>query len=80
MHPIVRIAVCLAALVATGCYRPDGATPTITGKEMFRACTACHGDHGQGNPSIQTPAIAGLPDWYIESQITKFRTGLRGAR
>ena len=59
MHPIVRIVLCLAALSAAGCYRPDGATPTITGKEMFRACTACHGDHGQGNPAIQAPAIAG---------------------
>ncbi|MBK7857517.1 MAG: c-type cytochrome [Archangiaceae bacterium] len=68
-----------AALSATACYRPDGATATISGKEMFRACTSCHMDHGQGNPAIQAPAIAGLPDWYVESQITKFRTGVRGA-
>lgn len=79
MHPTVRIALCLAALSVTGCYRPDGATPTITGKEMFRACSACHGEHAQGNPTIQAPAIAGLPDWYVESQISKFRTGVRGA-
>lgn len=79
MHPIVRVMLTGAALAATACYRPDGAHPTISGKEMFRACTACHGDHGQGNPAIQAPAIAGLPDWYVESQITKFRTGVRGA-
>ncbi len=76
----MRIALPLLALAAaTACHRPDGATPVISGKEMFRACTACHGDHGQGNPTIQAPAIAGLPDWYVESQITKFRTGIRGA-
>jgi cytochrome c553 len=69
----------VAALAATGCYRPDNAHPTITGKEMFRACNSCHGEHGEGNPAIQAPAIAGLPDWYVEAQVTKFRSGLRGA-
>jgi cytochrome c553 len=79
MHPTVRLTLIAAALSSTACYRPDGAHPTISGQEMFRACTACHGDHGQGNPAIQAPAIAGLPAWYVEAQITKFRTGLRGA-
>ncbi|MBL8950358.1 MAG: c-type cytochrome [Myxococcaceae bacterium] len=75
----MRIALPLLALTALACHRPDGATPVISGKEMFRACTACHGEHGEGNATIQAPAIAGLPDWYVESQITKFRTGVRGA-
>ena len=80
MSPIIRIVLLGAALAfGSGCYRPDGAQRTISGKEMFRACSACHGEHGQGNPTIQAPAIAGLPDWYVESQITKFRTGIRGA-
>jgi cytochrome c553 len=78
MLPHFRITVLALALCA-GCYRPDGAHPTLSGKELFRACTACHLDHGQGSATVQAPAIAGLPDWYIESQITKFRTGIRGA-
>jgi len=80
----MRIAISLLALAAlavsqAACHRPDGATPVITGHEMYRACEACHGKHGEGNPAIQAPAIAGLPAWYVESQITKFRTGVRGA-
>jgi len=69
----------LALAFSAACYRPDNAHATVSGKELFRACTACHGDHGQGNAWIQTPSIAGLPDWYVESQFVKFRTGVRGA-
>lgn len=79
MHPTLRITLLALALTASACLRPDGATPTLSGHELFRSCTSCHGEQGQGNPEIQTPAIAGLPDWYLESQITKFRTGVRGA-
>ncbi len=81
MNPIIRSLSLGLSVVALGsaCYRPDGAQKVISGKEMFRACSACHGDHGQGNPSIQAPAIAGLPDWYVEAQLSKFRTGIRGA-
>ena len=80
MNPIIRITCLgLAAALSSGCYRPDGAQKVISGKEMFRACSACHGEHGQGSAFIAAPAIAGLPDWYVESQVTKFRTGIRGA-
>lgn len=42
-------------------------------------CGVCHGPSGQGNPDIQAPAIAGLPVWYVEAQLNKFRKGHRGA-
>jgi cytochrome c553 len=42
-------------------------------------CGVCHGPSGQGNPSIAAPAIAGLPQWYVEAQLGKFRDGIRGA-
>lgn len=42
-------------------------------------CGVCHGPSGQGNPDIAAPAIAGLPKWYVQAQLVKFRTGVRGA-
>lgn len=42
-------------------------------------CGVCHGPEGKGNPSIAAPAIAGLPVWYVQAQLTKFRDGIRGA-
>jgi cytochrome c oxidase subunit 2 len=42
-------------------------------------CTRCHGPSGQGNPDIAAPSIAGLPGWYVETQLSNFRGGIRGA-
>jgi cytochrome c553 len=48
------------------------------GQQLFALCAQCHGDAGQGNQAIGAPAIAGLPAWYVQSQLVKFSTGLRG--
>jgi cytochrome c553 len=58
---------------------PDGAAATLPGAELYAACATCHGVDGQGNAAIASPSIGGLPQWYLEAQLTKFRTGLRGA-
>lgn len=68
-----------AGLLATGCTKPDAAATPLTGKELFASCIACHGAAGEGNASIAAPNIAGLPAWYVEAQLVKFRTGVRGA-
>jgi len=49
------------------------------GTQVFKLCSYCHGDHGEGNPTIGAPVIAGLPDWYIKRQLVNFRSGARGA-
>lgn len=49
------------------------------GETLFVLCTQCHGDRGQGNPDVEAPAIAGLPAWYVESTVSKFKMGGRGA-
>lgn len=49
------------------------------GEALFKLCAQCHGDAGEGNPDVEAPAIAGLSDWYVESQLQKFRDGIRGA-
>jgi cytochrome c553 len=85
MHPTFRVGIATAAvflalqLAGCTCTKPDGAQPVLSGAELFRACTACHGHNGEGNPTIQAPTIAGLPEWYVQAQLHKFRTGLRGA-
>ena len=63
----------------SGCH-PEGARPTLSGAELYVAnCKQCHGATAQGQQGIATPAIAGLASWYIEGQLVKFRTGVRGA-
>ena len=61
-----------------GCWTPSPNLPR--GEVLFDTCRLCHGSDGLGNPGLQAPAIAGLPQWYIEGQLEKFRTGIRGVR
>ncbi len=49
------------------------------GKSIYATCIACHGQNGEGLHATKSPRLAGLHDWYLVSQLTKFRSGLRGA-
>lgn len=49
------------------------------GAASFATCAACHGPQGAGNPDLKAPRLAGTDDWYLATQLRKFRTGLRGA-
>ncbi len=42
-------------------------------------CGACHGADAAGNPSLNSPRLAGTDDWYLAEQIRAFRAGERGA-
>jgi cytochrome c553 len=48
------------------------------GAELFELCVQCHGAEGEGDPLALAPAIAGLSDWYLKTQLQKFRSGARG--
>ena len=68
----------MAVMALTACH-PEGAKKTLPGQELFAACKSCHGVDGYGKENIAAPSIAGLPVWYVEAQLVKFRTGVRGA-
>ena len=48
------------------------------GKALYTVCAACHGDKAQGNEAMAGPRLAGQNDWYLVSQINKFKNGQRG--
>jgi cytochrome c553 len=69
----------LAAMLFSTLARADGA-PTVpdTLKQRIAACTACHGEHGEGTPeSGFFPRLAGKPAGYLARQIQNFQDGLR---
>lgn len=69
------------ALLLAGAAACDPTPPPVgmeRGAELFETCRPCHGEAGAGNPDIEAPAIAGLPQWYIEAQLQGFQAGLRG--
>jgi cytochrome c553 len=66
-------------LFAGACdYKIPPTEATATGQEIFQLCSQCHGTAGEGHPEYNAPAIAGLPQWYVEAQLVKFKTGVRG--
>ena len=48
------------------------------GAALFDLCAQCHGEQAQGKELFLAPAIAGLGEWYLTSQLNLFRSGARG--
>jgi cytochrome c553 len=72
--------ICLAVVViATVGVACSGPTQGIArGEALFANCAMCHGADGAGNAELLAPNIAGMPQWYVESQLIKFKDGIRG--
>lgn len=48
------------------------------GKDAFATCSACHGADAAGNEALKAPPIRQLNDWYVVSQLGKFKSKVRG--
>ncbi|GHE98145.1 cytochrome c [Thalassotalea profundi] len=46
--------------------------------ESYRQCIACHGEQGEGNTQLKSPALAGQSANYLNRQLLNFTNGLRG--
>jgi len=56
----------------------SAASLAADGANLFAPCIACHGSKGEGNPSLNAPAIAGQDAAYLERQLRNFRSDVRG--
>lgn len=75
---ILAAAGAVAAALLAGCgVGPE--SPQVHGHEVFKTCVPCHGENGAGNLVLRAPALAGLPDWYVTAELTKFKGNIRGA-
>ena len=78
LRTFTRLAVLTAApLLMAGCNSAS-ASGDANGKDLYIYCAQCHGTDGSGYETFSAPAIAGMPAWYVESQLQKFREGARG--
>lgn len=55
------------------------APDAVAGKASYMVCASCHGQQGEGNAALNAPALAGMPDWYVERQLNYYKQGIRGA-
>ena len=70
-----------ARLVEAVPVRPAPSTveaDAARGAALYRTCTVCHGEQGQGNQALNAPRLAGQNDWYLVSQLRNYRAGVRG--
>jgi len=69
-----------AALLSSGCRSaPAAEMEQPDGAALFNSyCTPCHGPNATGNAGIEAPNLTGLPEWYIEAELHKFRGKVRG--
>ena len=74
----VRSFVTLLVLLGAAACDRSPAAGILLGEELFETCEPCHGANGNGNPEIAAPGIAGLPQWYVETQLEGFQAGYRG--
>jgi len=75
-HPVFSL---LVFAFAAGCQAAESAGSAAHGKRVFTDyCQPCHTPNGGGNATIGAPSIAGLSQWYVESQLEKFKEGHRG--
>ena len=77
--PVVRrIGLPLLAIGMAACDATPPPAGMARGEELYETCLPCHGENAVGNPEIAAPAVAGLPQWYVEEQLRGFQTGYRG--
>jgi cytochrome c oxidase subunit 2 len=72
----------VVAYIGTLPDRPAPATVagrTHKGRGSYATCAACHGPGGRGLQATNAPALAGMSDWYLVTQLKNFRQGIRGA-
>jgi cytochrome c oxidase subunit 2 len=49
------------------------------GAMAYASCGGCHGAQGQGNPALNSPALAGQDAAYTARQLRNYKAGIRGA-
>ena len=63
--------------------RSESPMRTITGdadkgEMLYGTCATCHGAAAEGNEALGSPALTGLNDWYLATQIKNYLDGSRG--
>ncbi len=78
---LATLALCIgfsAGLTGLAVAEDEAVADLVRGEQLYGLCVQCHGANGGGISEALAPAIAGMPIWYVESQLQKFKNGIRG--
>lgn len=59
---------------------PSNALSNAAAPASWQSCIACHGAQGQGNASLQAPALIGQQAAYLAKQLWDYQQGHRGIK
>ncbi|MDO9321932.1 MAG: c-type cytochrome, partial [Pseudomonas sp.] len=59
----------LLLIALLSCVLPVMADDLEHGKALFNACSSCHGEQAQGNPTLAAPVLAGQQQSYLIRQL-----------
>jgi cytochrome c553 len=54
-----------------------GVSAALAQTTKLETCAGCHGPHGEGNPQLAAPRLAGQPKAYLERQLEAYADGRR---
>ena len=77
-HKTIRATLASAILLAGVGVATAEDGDLARGEQLYALCTKCHMTNGSGNSEALAPAIAGMPSWYVETQLKNFANGIRG--
>ncbi len=75
MHAITLI---LSGLLALAAATAMAQGDPQAGKAGYVTCAGCHGAAAEGNRALAAPRLNHLQPAYVEAQLLKFRSGMRG--
>lgn len=52
----------------------------VAGQALYAVCSACHGQEGEGNQTLNAPRLSGQAGWYLAKQLKAYKDGVRGNR
>lgn len=73
---VAFVLVLLGGVGGVGCAEPTEPLPRA--KAHWAQCSPCHGMNGEGKHLQLAPPIAGLPAWYVETQLNHYKADIRG--
>jgi cytochrome c oxidase subunit 2 len=68
----------LATQPTFGETQAEPAGDPAAGQAQYAVCAACHGMEGEGNQLLNAPKLAGQEPWYLKTQLTYYKEGVRG--
>jgi cytochrome c553 len=75
---LTMFVLCCCHFFADALLAADLSGDNEEGGKLYQQCAGCHGQSGEGNPQIGSPAIAAQQQAYLIRQLQQFQSGARG--